>query len=441
MSSTYIAFIRNFACVLNSLLPADNTLRHLALPKAPAPLNEVSIIELIIAVTQFAAVGFNLVASYVDSIHGYREYQRSHRLLVGLDRLSVTGGPSGSVEYTVLRHRIQCDQFNGSMRFFVGLGEFFIGCAYLFLMANSLHLRGPTHPTPLINALIVMEIALAYILLTMWRAFLSKIVLSLKARHLAIKLQQLPVGQVNPQKVVELAADSGYLDNLMDICPILDPTFRLTYSTTQSLLIGLRNDLCTIHDLIHIEPVGSEKSNSSGLQKTGKGGDSEGKDIFGEVRSIDVAKPRLSSSSPSTSTSTSADNSNKTATVSNTFTANQCEELIQRLHNQSQQQLYQAFMAFIYFALNLIAAYGYMLCCLAFYFPQASLDSAQTSDYIASMLMFNLPNSDADWYGNFVGDLCWTIEPFLILFVDPWLSKYFSQSSRDKKTAAKKKQE
>jgi len=73
---------------------------------------------------------------------------------------------------------------------------------------------------------------------------------------------------------------------------------------------------------------------------------------------------------------------------------------------------------YFYFVVNFIAFYGYLMSILAFYYPD---DTAQPS-WIQQM-KFGYTNNDADWGGNFAGDLMWTIEPTVIL-----LSPYYISS-------------
>mmetsp|Transcript_15173 Transcript_15173/g.33935 ORF Transcript_15173/g.33935 Transcript_15173/m.33935 type:complete len:252 (-) Transcript_15173:219-974(-) len=72
----------------------------------------------------------------------------------------------------------------------------------------------------------------------------------------------------------------------------------------------------------------------------------------------------------------------------------------------------------LYFLLNFIAFYGYMLCILVYYFDDESLQPTGIRK-----LQFGMSNSDADWYGNFAGDFAWTIEPLVVLFSPLLLEK------------------
>ena len=70
----------------------------------------------------------------------------------------------------------------------------------------------------------------------------------------------------------------------------------------------------------------------------------------------------------------------------------------------------KAYREFVYFLLNFVAFYGYLMGILAFYYP----DDDKQPSYVRS-LKFGYGNRLADWTGNFAGDLMWTIEPLVIL--------------------------
>lgn len=62
----------------------------------------------------------------------------------------------------------------------------------------------------------------------------------------------------------------------------------------------------------------------------------------------------------------------------------------------------------IYFILNVTAFYGYLLSILSFY---------PTGGGMMTLLKLGLTDEVCDFWGNFAGDLAWTIEPALALFV------------------------
>jgi hypothetical protein len=64
----------------------------------------------------------------------------------------------------------------------------------------------------------------------------------------------------------------------------------------------------------------------------------------------------------------------------------------------------------LYFFLNFVAFYGYLMGIVAFYYPE---DDAQPS--FVQTLKLGYGNAVADWTGNFAGDMMWTVEPIIIL--------------------------
>ena len=72
----------------------------------------------------------------------------------------------------------------------------------------------------------------------------------------------------------------------------------------------------------------------------------------------------------------------------------------------------ESYCNLVYFILNLLAFLGYGLSIFCYYFPK-------TEDY--AVLKFYLESGDADWYGNFIGDFCWTVEPIILTFSPLWI--------------------
>ncbi|RYH20467.1 hypothetical protein EON65_23355 [archaeon] len=424
MASTVTQFVRNFACVLKSLLPYSHGVHKIAFPKATAPFNKVSNIELFISVTQFAAVCFNIMASYADTIQGFRDYRRSGKFLVGLDRLTLSGGSTvGSAEYTFLRHSLQNDKTNAITKFWIGICEFFIGCVFMFLVANSLHLHGPTHPKPVMDALILQELALAYILTVMWKSFMTKMISSLKTRSLAKKLQTLKPKQVTPSKIIELAADSGYLHNIMDIIAIIDPSFRCAYPSSFSMAAALKDDLTRLHDLMAITAKSEQQEPLITPELT-----STSQDLTTSPRYGLRSRQRKADDKNDSSVSTMENLASDSQANQHAFTQEHLNELVYKLNVMSQMHIYEMVVSFVLFSLNLIAGYGYMMGILSFNFPAASLSSSNPGNYIAKMLMFDMSNASADWWGNFCGDLAWTIEPVVVL-INPYVTAFVRQVS------------
>jgi hypothetical protein len=70
----------------------------------------------------------------------------------------------------------------------------------------------------------------------------------------------------------------------------------------------------------------------------------------------------------------------------------------------------EGYREFVYFILNAVAFYGYLLGIVVYYFGDELKQPA-----LVRHLKLGMTNSDADWRGNFTGDAAWTIEPMIIL--------------------------
>lgn len=75
-----------------------------------------------------------------------------------------------------------------------------------------------------------------------------------------------------------------------------------------------------------------------------------------------------------------------------------------RLDSDAVTTRYEAYRELIYFILNFIAFYGYLLGIVVYYYDEEEKQSV----YVRSMKL-GMTNPNADWSGNFAGDLMWTI--------------------------------
>ncbi|GMI23563.1 hypothetical protein TeGR_g1551 [Tetraparma gracilis] len=63
----------------------------------------------------------------------------------------------------------------------------------------------------------------------------------------------------------------------------------------------------------------------------------------------------------------------------------------------------EAYREYAYFALNATAFYGYLMAPVTYY-------------GVLPALKLGASDAAADWWGNFAGDFCWTVEPLLVIF-------------------------
>lgn len=85
-------------------------------------------------------------------------------------------------------------------------------------------------------------------------------------------------------------------------------------------------------------------------------------------------------------------------------------QVAENLTIKSELSRFEGLREYLYLVLNFFAFYGYGACILVYYFQD---EKTQPSFLKAALL--HLPNTDADWLGNAVGDFMWTVEPIVIL--------------------------
>ena len=391
--STWVQLLRNAFCVMKSLLPPSGFLQlPLFTDSSFYPLTITTPLELLIAPTQFAAVFFNLASGFKNIREGIRNANRTTVWLNAINRIFISEPfKSSSSEFLIIKQGLESDRSLSRNRTFIGFLELIFGVAFIFLTLNTLHIVGPTHPKPLIDALISMEIGLAYILVIMWNSFTKKVRDFSKLRRLISTVKSLKARTAGA--LLLGAMDSGFAeDGLFDAFMFLDASYSPLWRT----------------------------KNSSDVMSLAV-------EIQTEFRNVTAVFTKL-----------------KNVRAPSVETSEDCS-LLTSLKKQEFETLLQAPQDLIYFALNFIAGYGYLLGILAFYIPEvknnglgmvkfftASIDSTGESYSWCKLLMFGLTHVEADWWGNFAGDVAWTIEPLLILYFESFLNffiNFFSKKS------------
>ena len=327
---------------------------------------------------------FNILSGYNKLDENYPKLASYQKWLHALDRWFITNQTTVTAlapAYCAVKQGITSDLAVARTNVIIGFFEIIFGIAFLFLVMNSLHIVGPTHPKPLIDALIWMEIGLAYILVLMWKAYTDKG----KDAKRYNKLADTIAGFAQPltaTKVCVGCMEAGYGEGELfhALCATDDnsynPSWRAAKTTTTT---------------------------ATGAAPT----DSE----------VQQAVTQLN-------------------TLINKLTADSGEANIARrlcasaLRRKAAEADLQSPLELLYFWLNFIAGYGYLLGILAYYVPE------QANVWWCKALMFGMSHELADWWGNLAGDVAWTIEPFFLL-INGWLvARWLSEKDR---VEAKKK--
>lgn len=379
--STWVQLFRNLFCVFKSLLPQSNFFQQLHFRDSSFyPLTITTSIELLIAPTQFAAVIFNCSSGYTDITNGGRDRRRANLWLKNINKVFLSESfKSHSSEFLIIQQGLKSDRAASWRRIIIGYLELIFGFAFLFLVLNSLHIVGPTHPKPVIDALISMELGLAYILIVaMWPSFTEKVCDISRLSRLSDFAAGLT--SKSPGAFLLGAMDSGFTEEELFMAFLsLDTTYSPKWRT------GGPDQLCD-KDLI------------AEIQK--------------EFRIVASVFANLALT----------DNAGKATKINKS-------SLSEKLKKQKFEAQLQAPMELLYFTLNFIAGYGYMLGILAYYIREDTpISSLGLQHYLLNILdsnnwckvlMFGLSHSDADWWGNLAGDMAWTVEPLVVLLQKP----------------------
>jgi hypothetical protein len=365
MIAIIVQFIRNFCCVLKSLLPSNSILqiRHELniLSFASKDGYGYSILELIIALTQFLAVLFNIYYGIKDLLNGLKENKKLQKWIIAMDSFALNEDARSSItklsnnnfvslqSYVITRQFIDKEKKSKEYQLIAGIWQIIFGVSFMFLCLNTLRM---VQPKPVIDALIAMEIGLAYFLVYMWDSFLEKVKLAGRQYYLSNKVGSTDA--ITKSSILQTYLQEGGYDinNIHKSVLVLDDKYHPEWRnelanesepSTETLVATFRSVSSLLDDLVEIKKKEDE----------------------------DTKKLLL-----------------RNAEITYSF----------------------ALLDLVYFLLNFIAGHGYMMGILAFYLPT-------NNSYLLKLYFLGFSHSDADWYGNFTGDLAWTIEPVLILLV------------------------
>jgi hypothetical protein len=214
--STWVQLARNLASVLVVFIPEDSTLLVPLFSDFIAPLSSVHGIGWFIAFTQMAAIVLYMEGGYVTMMQSYKDITRCAVYTSALDQYQLYTDRSEQLELLLYRHMLAVERQVAWRSIFAGLCECLIGYAFTFLALNGLHMHSPQHPKPLMEALVVMECSLLYLLYTMVMELALHIVNAI--RYYAL-IERLSEGEElkSQRDLIKLAATVGFLDNLSQV--------------------------------------------------------------------------------------------------------------------------------------------------------------------------------------------------------------------------------
>lgn len=367
-----VQLVRNALCCIKDLqLFKDAGIHDPAQLPLPHPLNKTTRLEIVIAITQFYAFasvsrsGWNLILTSRAKLRSVETL-----LLKLQQQKDKNGNASNNNNNTVtttatdlLLQKLQNDRVAAQRNLWVGINVFCIGVAFFWLFANSFHVTETSWiggVPALIHALTIMEIAMIPLLYYM---------------------------VADTVTLLSKSAVMAYVANILHKCIVTDknnntkgvPLAILTDETFALLLDG---------GWTPFTPINANSSAAS------ENDEDEAKSISKEIANV---------VSELESWTSDKDNNNNTINALIQSTAD-------RIESRAISTRYEAYREFIYFLLNFVAFYGYMLGILVYY----RNEDVDEPLYVRT-LKLGMGNADADWTGNFAGDLMWTIEPMIIL--------------------------
>ena len=390
-----VQLVRNGLCCVKDLQVGPGYLHDPAVTakyyRFPEPLDQTTPLEIAICLCQFFAFvsvsksGYGLMTK-----SGWFKLKRVQRLIekrgassAGKDA-AVTS--SEDVVNRIIDESLEKERADANRCIFVGANVLAIGLSFFWLVCNSLHITQTNWVgglPALIHALTVMEIALAPLLYYMLKDGAAHLVRSASILKFRTNLSQA----LDDKKKTAAEQLLGY----ETYCWIREGGWSPFWE----------------------KPATSPRAGKKAQMEEDAALDREIKQVRAFVEGLTHGDRRTTSVKAFVAEAKDA-----------------CEE-DGRLDELSVETRWHGYLEYIFFVLNFIAFYGYMLGILTYYFDDDYLEGTYTGS-----LRLGYNNASADWGGNFAGDAMWTVEPVFILST-PMLLGWV----KPKKAAEKAKQE
>lgn len=312
----------------------------------------------------------------------YGKFNRIQRLMEVRNNKDTTGHTDAD---RLVNASLVKEAFFAIRFMFIGMLVLFLGLSFFWLFCNSWHITETDWVgglPALIHALTVMEICLLPLLFYMYkdgRETLAKANRMEKLAQKMLKEKRLTTHDVNLSSLEELTGWLPFWDT--GIWP-----FQTVDDSTREVK-GITDEVSHVEDELE--------------------------------RLVGITNDDDDDGSAKTKTNKTDDNKRK----------EHVEEKAKELLAQVRATRMEGYREFFYLVVNAIAFYGYLVGIIVYYW-----DDEVSQPVWIKRLLLNMTNSDADWHGNFAGDLMWTIEPAVIL-----TSPLFINVMRPKSGAAAEK--
>ncbi len=403
---TVISFIRNGACNVRTLSP---------ILSSAVPGSKLSWINLIIGLGQGAATvlgtykGVKMVKNGYASLRRLREWEKAVKEMPPSEEKAIMiDGINAEISATVE------SMIGGFLEYAVGLGFFVLAVSTLGYLDNL---------DLVIFALLIMNIALVYFLYQMWMGYSGAKIEAERKNKLAGFIDEADFSDDSSAISILMScfSDAGYgKGSLHEAIIAIDPAYKPVYMspTSDAMLVEVESDAIEtlLSELCLQAPMGESAIfndvNSPKPKSTTKSSRSRSKSPAKSSSTGPRARSNSKGPSPKKRSGSRSRAASKTASATAAVTTDKRARSVAAygLRRQAVNASSNAILELTYFILNFIAFYGYSLCILAYYF--ASSDALWHK-----ALKFGMSHDTSDWWGNLAGDVAWTIEPAIALYV------------------------
>ncbi|KAL7570227.1 hypothetical protein ACA910_020652 [Epithemia clementina (nom. ined.)] len=376
-----VQLIRNALCIVKSTgflyesFPAlyDSTV----LPHyydLPEPLNETTPLEFTISFSQ-AYVTFSLCPSGTKLIHtSYGKYVRVQRILFD-EKTTMRHGKTTDAHRLVQESLLKEAKY-ALRSMFIGFLLVCIGSSFFILATNSIHitetgLNGGIEAV--IHALIVNELALVPLLFYMWEDFKAQMLKSSRMKQVA--------DQITSKTAADGSVGGSLKSSEIDLATFEALTDWLPFWDAGISIFDMKVPDGEEEEKLVAKEIALVQSLLEGLTGVAK-----------DTKKDDDAVAKLGG---------------KSSLQTTAFLHTKSQALL----HKSRMTTLEGYREFVFFVLNAVAVYSYMVSIVIYYYS-----NMETQPFlIRSILCFGMDNAVADWYANFWGDVMWTIEPVIAL--------------------------
>lgn len=350
-----VQLLRNAFCCVKDLHLFPTTVlydvSYTAFLNLPTPLNKTTPLEIAIAITQFYAfVSVSMSGYRLMTDGGTKKLRRIEKLLQNQSKIKKNADETAQ---NLVIERLEKEKESARLDRFVGALVMSIGLAFFWLVGNSFH---------------VTE--------TDWIGGLPALILALSVMEIAL-LPLLYYMVMDAVGLLGKAAVMEYLAKILRKCKNGVPSVILTDESFSILLQKGWNPFWAGKSAVDVDETAEEKKLLA-----------EASSIVSELESWTQDKDKGAMKA-------------------------KIQETASRLETDAVTVRLEAYRQIVYFILNGIAFYGYMLGILVYF-----LGENEGTISIRGVKL-GMSNSEAEWSGNFAGDFAWTIEPIVILFSPP----------------------